>query len=661
MKRIIIPALLFAALAASAQGTAATTQQTDGKGTIRAYVMHDESIDWDALTATKTVVNSRAGRVVTVTLPPDSLASLRKVTGVTYVQTATEVHEQLNLAREDARVDAVHNALGLPQGYTGKGVIVGIVDSGIDYTHPAFRNPDGTLRIKRVWELGTTSSRYGSTPPQGYGTEFKTQQNILASEADNELRSHGTHVLGIAAGGRTNTYSSYCGVAPEADIVVVALDRDASTGENNVYVSDALAYIYAYAEEVGKPCVVNISLGSNIGPHDGTSLFDVFADNIQGPGRLLVGATGNYGGYNFHLTKDFSSTDDAPLQTLLDYQYTLSSVKTGGDIDIWGSEGMEYEVTLLTYNTFNHAVSGETLVFSPANEAAGTTETLVSEATIGRNASGKFLVNAEISPLNGKRHVSLQSAITSVRTNNAIGIRIRPLTPGTVNIWADHTKIDLKSGGEEGFSGPTTESTVAEIGGTGKRIISVGAYCTRDNYTPEGQHTAVSTGEKLGHLFSHSGSGATADGRMKPDVCAPGSVIISTISSADISGGTPKAFSFISGARSYSYGYIQGTSMASPFVAGTVALCLEACPTLSPEQIREVLQSSARQDQGIAKVDAFASVQAAKLYTGISTVEGGENREECKYSYNLTGQRVNPTLSRGIIISGGRKVINSPL
>lgn len=560
-------------------------------------------------------------------------------------------------ARKDAKVDAVHKGEGLPSAFTGEGVVVGIIDAGIDYSHPAFRTSDGTLRIKKVWEQGATSSTIGHIPSQGYGLEFTTAEEILKARGDTKAGSHGTHVTAIATGSRNTHSGNYHGVAPDADIVIVATPTDDAEDKDNKTVIDAIDYIFAYADEVGKPCVINISIGSHQGPHDGTSLLDRHIDEVVGPGRIIVGAAGNYGAEKFHLQKIFGSEGET-VQTLIDFKKAPSKTSTGGFVDIWGEAGMDYTVSLIAYNTFNHNVTEE-LVITTDTEGE-------KEYSFRRDITGPLKVTTEISPVNGKLHILIKSGITGIRTNNQCGIRVTSKTAGQVDMWSDHSKMDLRAMGEEGFSEPTNEATITEIGGTAKRIISVGAYCTRERYTAMGTSESVPSGDKLGGLCSFSGFGPTADGRQKPEICTPGGIIISALSSNDESGTQKKAIEFTYGTEHYSYGYMQGTSMSAPFMTGTVALCLEACPDITPEQIKSILSSTSvtvgdETHWGWGKLDAQMTVRMAveQSEAGIENVNVNEN---VNVIYDLQGRRLTSKPQHGIYIDSSRKKkVASPL
>ena len=522
----------------------------------------------------------------TVRLTLDALQRLAKQQGVEYIQITSGATQMLNLARQEAGTDQIHKGTDLPQAYTGEGVVVGVVDAGFDYIHAAFRRPaDGALRIKRVWEQGATTLDGASAPAKyGYGIELNTPELIEKAQGDSDSNSHGTHVAAIAAGSDAYKDGAYVGNAPDADIVLVALDLNAST---NADISNAVQYIFDYADEVGKPCVVNLSLGNQDGPHDGTSTFDTMTDAMQGPGRLIVGAAGNHRTEAFHIDHTFATADAAPLRTFVKYKVAPSNSVSGGTIEIWGEKGVDFTVDIAAYSTFNKKDARSTTVY-PAEG--------VTDVDFGKYATGTWKVASEVSPLNGKPHVVLTSALTSIRNNYAIALTVTPKTVGRVNIWSDNTYLALESRDIEGFSAPdAASSTLCEIGGTGKRILTVGSYTTRNEYTTNGGQQATLQ-ETVGDLSSFSSYGPTVDGRMKPNITAPGCFIISAVSNNDASGNLMYAEYNENFGRYNQYGYMQGTSMASPFVAGIVATWLQAYPQLTPEQLHEIVQNTARKD-----------------------------------------------------------------
>ena len=571
------PTLLKAPAAQAAAEHAASSQ-------LSAYVTIDPArTSWQQLGVTPIAENANTA---TVRLTLDALQRLAKQQGLEYIQITSGATQMLNLARQEAGTDQIHKGTELPQAYTGAGVVVGVVDAGFDYMHAAFRRPaDGALRIKRVWEQGATTLDGASAPAKyGYGIELNTPELIEKAQGDSDSNSHGTHVAAIAAGSDAYKDGAYVGNAPDADIVLVALDLNAST---NADISNAVQYIFHYADEVGKPCVVNLSLGNQDGPHDGTSTFDTMTDAMQGPGRLIVGAAGNHRTDAFHIDHTFATADAAPLRTFVKYKVAPSNSVSGGTIEIWGEKGVDFTVDIAAYSTFNKKDARSTTVY-PAEG--------VTNVDFGKYATGTWKVASEVSPLNGKPHVVLTSALTSIRNNYAIALTVTPKTAGRVNIWSDNTYLALESRDIEGFSAPdAASSTLCEIGGTGKRILTVGSYTTRNEYTTNGGQQATLQ-ETVGDLSSFSSYGPTVDGRMKPNITAPGCFIISAVSNNDASGNLMYAEYNENFGRYNQYGYMQGTSMASPFVAGIVATWLQAYPQLTPEQLHEIVQNTARKD-----------------------------------------------------------------
>lgn len=551
---------------------------------LSAYVTIDPArTSWQQLGVTPIAENANTA---TVRLTLDALQRLAKQQGVEYIQITSGATQMLNLARQEAGTDQIHKGTDLPQAYTGEGVVVGVVDAGFDYMHAAFRRPaDGALRIKRVWEQSATTLDGASAPAKyGYGIELNTPELIEKAQGDSDSNSHGTHVAAIAAGSDAYKDGAYVGNAPDADIVLVALDLNAST---NADISNAVQYIFDYADEVDKPCVVNLSLGNQDGPHDGTSTFDTMTDAMQGPGRLIVGAAGNHRTDAFHIDHTFAAADAAPLRTFVKYKVAPSNSVSGGTIEIWGEKGVDFTVDIAAYSTFNKKDARSTTVY-PAEG--------VTDVDFGKYATGTWKVASEVSPLNGKPHVVLTSALTSIRNNYAIALTVTPKTAGRVNIWSDNTYLALESRDIEGFSAPdAASSTLCEIGGTGKRILTVGSYTTRNEYTTNGGQQATLQ-ETVGDLSSFSSYGPTVDGRMKPNITAPGCFIISAVSNNDASGNLMYAEYNENFGRYNQYGYMQGTSMASPFVAGIVATWLQAYPQLTPEQLHEIVQNTARKD-----------------------------------------------------------------
>jgi hypothetical protein len=267
----------------------------------------------EALESAGLTIHSVAGDVVTGTIALSAVPALGEIAEIERVEAARAMHPDLDLSIPEVGANTVHVG---PPGRRGAGVVVGICDSGCDFTHPSFRRVDGTTRILNLWDQGLAPAGGESSPaPFGYGVEYSNAQidaalagaNPFAAVRHRDPGGHGTHVTGIATGdgsaaGQGRPAGTFIGVAPEADIIVVA---NASNGAEGLGTSastlDAVNYIFQRAATFARPCVVNMSLGDNLGPHDGTSLLERGLDNLLGgPGRAFVKSAGNAGSSRCH-------------------------------------------------------------------------------------------------------------------------------------------------------------------------------------------------------------------------------------------------------------------------------------------------------------------------------------------------------------------------
>lgn len=561
-------------------------------------------------------VGVRTDSFVTAHIPASALSDVAGLESVRYVDGAVSVSPMLDKARAAAGTDKVLSGEGLPQAYTGKGVVVGVVDAGFDYCHPAFRASDGSaLRIARVWEQGYSQG----TPPDGftYGSELATSEQILSAMGDVTTNSHGTHVAAIAAG--RDCGNAWGGVAPDAEIVLVSKGEETA---NNVNITDAVAYIFDYAEKQGKPCVVNLSLGTQVGPHDGSSSFDTTLDALQGEGRIVVGSVGNFGADPIHI----STQSGQPVQTFIDFKQRVSASTAGGTVDIWGNKGGRFSVRLALVNVSSgEEVSSSETLDASVYEGGSSTYTVTS------SAKGSATVTTEVNPLNGKPHALVSLNFTSKKSSCEFALILTPLDEDTeINAWADDVYVQFASNDKEDYADGDSELSLAEIGGTGKRIVSVGSYTTRADYVTEGSSLTSHLDETVGDISSFSSCGPALDGRVKPDLVAPGCFIVSAVSSNDTNiSSIPLAGSLTQDGTSYSWGYMQGTSMASPFFAGTVATWLQADSQLTPERVSEIADATSHLPEGLSaseynhwgagSLDSYDAIKKVIETTGIES------------------------------------------
>ena len=555
---------------------------------VHAFVKIDENADLSLLEEHGVKINTLISDIITVQIPIHKLETVAQLGFVQRLEIGTPVQKRMDKARVAGVVNKMHAGEDLPNPFTGKDVIVGIIDNGFEYGHINYYTSDASeLRVKRVWNQNATSG----TKPNGfsYGAEYTTFQTITGAPTDNSSETHGTHVAGIAAGADKNNGFSYYGVAPESDIVLVSFDlQDNST--NNVSLLDGINYIYNYASSVNKPAVVNMSLGTHLGPHDGTSLFDQATDKLQGAGRLLVGAVGNEGNEKLHISKTFTAGAD----TLKSF-FTVSLNKSAST-DIWGDVNKSFKGRVVVYNTSTKKIVYQTPEFD-ASVLDGVTYTLTSSD----GASGEIYVYTARDRENNRPNAFVQVKMTSINTNHHLGVIITGAGTGTVHGWADAINLRFTDNGVSGWTNGNGEYSAGEIGGTGKKIISVGAYT----------NTAVIGG---GNIASFSSRGSTLDGRMKPDITAPGTAVTSSYSRSKAT----TTYNTVNGTRYY-YGSLQGTSMAAPFVTGVLATWLQAKKDLTPEEARSVLQRTAITDSytatggsntwGYGKINAYEGLK----------------------------------------------------
>ena len=676
---------------------------SDGKLYLSAMIkIDDESQAKQQLKQLNIIVGTKAGNVWTVQVPLNKIEEFTTVTGVSYIQLDEPVFPMLNMARKAARVDSVHQGINLPLPYSGKNVLVGVIDFGFDYNHPTFYDTlHNAYRVKKVWELGTNG-----TPPAGYsyGHELTDSALILAQGTDNALQTHGTSVAGISSGsgvGSIITNDRFRGMAYEADMVFVGVRRDSielqwmQSGFSDFI--DGVNYIFNYANSVGKPCVINISWGSQSGPHDGTSLFNQACDNLTGPGKAIVMSAGNDGTDKIHLSKTFTTTDTL-LKTFVVFNPTHYR-RTW--VDVWGDTSETFCASVTLYH---NGVAGNTTNFHSIDNLVQTT------FIMGANATDTCYVDfiTSSSEFNSKPRTTIS---IFNKSTDSIGVSIKG-TSGKIDVWDEcyyygypqRFSSEFKSLGVSGASTGNTASTVSDMG-SARSVLLVGAYASKVSYTDiNGNPWSYSGYVQNGKLAPFSSRGPMADGRIKPDIAAPGITIASAMSSYSTDH-TPTGedssdvVSVITGyqhpitSNNYYYTEFLGTSASSPAAAGIVALLLQANPNLTPDNIREIITTTAIEDShtgnipaggnnnwGFGKINAYAAIkkaiqQASGIYSfsgkqldcvlypnpnnGLFTIDySGEKSEELIVEIiNITGSIVK-TEKWAVNVGENRKQLN---
>ena len=589
-------------------------RQQDGRYLVSGLLKVEAGTDNTTLEAAGAQIRTSTRTIRTFSVPLEALPALAEVAGVKFVQIDEGAKKKLKEAIAETNTGTVHTGGGgLPQAFDGTGVIVGVIDGGFDPKHPAFRSADGgRMRVVR-YKRGDQS--------------LETEAAILAADPDEENNSHGTHVAGISSGSNWKApEAELTGYAPGSDLVFATLGGDNLESA----VLEAAEYIFTYATAQGKPAVINMSLGSHLGPHDGTSLLDQgFDELIEGSrGRVLVGAAGNEGLTPLYLEHTFAANDT--IKTIVQFEGSEIPYLGNGQIDIWGTPDKEFMLGTQVID----ALTGETL--------------FVSEEFASSTTGGEFMHSYEVDEDNGAG--TMGTVNPRFVGNNQPNIRLQAANnlPAYVVIWltgeagskirlwnhglgsAGGALVDTLEGGIvlAGARKGSTSSTMGEIGGTGRSVITVGAYTTLNRYeTSTGTQITIDLFAEVGELAPFSSRGPTADGRIKPDITAPGNVVVAAGASFTLEKyleANKVVHTIDEGGTTYPYLAFEGTSMATPGISGVVALMLQANPNLSFAQVKSILQSTARSDAftgsipaagnntwGRGKVDALAALLGA--------------------------------------------------
>lgn len=600
----------------SAQGPLRSRAVSGGR--LAAFVSYEGQATLDSMRQLGVQLGTVTDSIVTAQIPLDAVQEVAALTGVHIIQAARTVYAQLDSSRiTTGAVQVQGGAAPLKQPFLGKGVLVGDIDAGLDFTHPDFRTAGrGDLRLRSVWLQSDTS---GTPPPAfGYGTELSDSTSILKKGTDLAYYSHSTHVLGIAAGADTTDGNPYYGIAPQADLLF------ANFKDIDVGITDALHWMFNYADSAHMPVVINMSLGTQMGPHDGSSLSDRMCDAMAGSGHIIVGAAGNDGGVEAHVSKTFTAEPDT-LCTGMAFLTTLGTPGSG-ELQVWGTPGKKFKVSVCTIDKATRMPVYQSRFYDATRTYTGT----VTLQKPYDQSGGYFNIATQVSPLNGKPTAHIELAITDYQPDKVIAIMVTGEEGSTVHAWANPSYCIFRNH-LQGMDVPDKHYLCSEIGGVGKSIITVGAYTSKMDQLNQDGDTIHATAYRTADITPYSNCGPTADGRMKPDVAAPGSVIVSALSSYESNNkGYVTKFQFRG--RDYGYGTMEGTSMAAPHVAGIIATWLEALPKLTPDQIREAISHTAIHDSytgtepnntfGYGKIDAYAGlVYCLKNFAGINDVK----------------------------------------
>lgn len=585
---------------------------------VRMLAKVSENFDTKKIESQGIKVGSRIGNIITLRLRPTQISILQQDPNILQFTIAREIAPLCNKTREATRTDSVHAGLDLPQGYDGTGVIIGITDWGFDYTHPNFNNNGSdNHRILRAWDHYKLSGPH----PEGfdYGTEFVGYDELIAAQGDTSglygYGTHGNHVAGIAAGRGID--GEYTGQAPNAELLLASFGLDEASW------LDAVAWMHRIALDEGKRLVVNCSWGMyTFSTLDGTSLLSQAINAYAAQDVTIVSSAGNNGATDFHVRKTFGEAGGVDgmdtLRTIASY-YTKG---VGQALIMWGEAGHDFKAG------FGIERDG-VITYSPLFNTADIDNYTDSILVVGEDTVHYNILQEHANILNNRPHILLNVE----KTDGLLTLFIHA-EDGTVDAWnvcnlenhagnigcsfSNNMRGNYKRGDDYyGISEP----------GCAEKVITVAAH--KFGYT-------TSTGVvRNGVICDFSSFGPAHGDIRKPDIAAPGSLIVSSISSFTTDSYTTD-FSYNYNGRRYIWSKMSGTSMSSPAVTGIVALMLQACPMLPTDSVRAILFRTAQNDDktgdliandsisvrwGHGKVHAWRAVNEALAHASIEETE----------------------------------------
>lgn len=421
----------------------------------------------------------------------------------------------------------------------GEGVLVAIIDSGIDFTNPLFRNPDGSSRILYLWDQSIMPDEaMGRKPPDGFfmGTEFtKEQIDRALDKADfqeayqllpsRDVSGHGTAVAGIAAG----KSDSYEGVAPAAELIIVKLGiPNEFSFPRTTELMRALTYVVKKAQDLAMPVAVNISFGNTYGAHDGTSLLERFIDNVSEVGRCVICVgSGNEGASAGHIQ---GNLQDAP-DRVGEAELSVAEYETALNVQLWKNYVDKYHI----------------IIRSPAGEERRLPEPEAEKVILRMEQTDILVYLGKPNPYAVSQEIYFdfipigQYITPGIWTFRIEGIKI------VTGQYYFYLPGEMVRNCNTRFFGSTPQVTMT-IPSTSQKVITVGAYDTT--------YDAYADFSGRGYVYPERTMGLVAAGVVKPDLVAPGVNIIAP----DVYG---------------NFRQFSGTSFATPFVTGAAALMMQ--------------------------------------------------------------------------------------
>ena len=618
---------------------------------------------------------ARVGDISITAIPLSKLGALSCGRQVKRIETGRRCSIQMDTTRLVVNSEKVYTGEGLSQSYTGHGVVVGVQDIGFDLTHPNFYSADmSQYRIKALWDQ-LSRDTIGST--LYVGRDYVGRDALLELEhpIDGETQTHGTHTAGIAAGSGVEgngVVSPYRGMACDADLVLVdnAADNasliDPKDYYKFTYATDALGfkYIFDYAERMHQPCVINFSEGSSQDFHGYDQLYYELLAKLIGPGRIIVSSAGNNGTRNSYIHKSFGKERAGAFIMSNEKRFSCTAKS---------KQPFTFRVTI-----YDNAASPNIVDISTVNICSAQDSLFTDSLLVG-----------------GKKYIWRVLAYPNSYDARETAYDFQISSPSKLG---DSPQVSLQVMGRDadielyrmsGYMFPHSLDPVLDAGNcrytifspsSSPDVICVGSTSYRTQFVNYlGEKKVYDSGQK-GIRSSFSAMGPTLDGRIKPDVMAPGQNIISSYSTFFIN--NPKNVNasvksdvrhFEYNGRSYAWNANAGTSMSAPVVTGAIALWLQADPTLTPADCLEIFAKTCSHYDtslsypnnlyGYGQIDVAAGLREVlrRKALGINTI--GQKKVSEQYDnriYLLDGRYVGTSdanLPKGIYIRNGKKFV----
>ncbi len=589
--------------------------------TVSVTVLMNDGVDAAALADKGFGIRASREEVGVVTLPLSRIDELSGMADVKSISYGAKYTPRLTECHKLTGVDKIHSGEGLTLPYKGKGILIADVDKGFDPTHAFFLDKDGKTRVK-YYSKGDKS--------------YTTQEDIMSAGTDASDSFHSAHVLGIAAGNYSDADFTISGVAPEADIAMA----NYRTGTTEDIIAET-EKIVKFSKELKEPLVINYSLGNNVGPHDGSDEFVTYANKLIASGDAIVCVSaGNEGTYPIVQKHTMQSDDDTMTAYMYSYGYLYEPMCL-----IIGEGSDAFDVSFVIFDAYSQKVLK---TYDPSvNQLAAEGEN--ADADFAKYFTGKAYKMSE-------KEKTRDRYDTMVMMKNGEALESGVLLGYVVKGKKGRNFLAYSSGDTWLVKGMTDTSLIRADGvtsdgsintlATGMNGISVGSYNNRDKgvYADGTAYSYVDFQEtnKLGDVSSFSSWG-TVDGVNYPHITAPGCLVISALTEDyfnSIKSEKERKYTncvTLNGRKNY-WTVEQGTSMAAPYVSGVAALWLEADPTLTMAQIKEISGSTAIKDDfvkntkypvqfGAGKIDAYSGLKKVleRKSTGLRAVDADKD------------------------------------